>query len=60
MNPGALLGMASVVAIVGFIVFAFRQGLKVKPDASGKGGGDYSGGNPGDGGGGAGGHGGGH
>ena len=33
MSLGAVLGIASAIVVVGFIVFAFRQGLKVKPDA---------------------------
>lgn len=30
--PNWLLPVIALVAIVAFIVFAFRQGLKVKPD----------------------------
>jgi hypothetical protein len=31
MNLGAILGIGSVIAIISVVVFAFRQGLKVKP-----------------------------
>jgi hypothetical protein len=29
------LGLSALVAVVGFAVFAFRKGFKVKPDTSG-------------------------
>jgi len=32
--PNWLLPLLALVAIVGFIAFAFRQGTKVKPDKS--------------------------
>ena len=32
MTATKILGMLSTVFIVGFMVFAFRQGLRVKPD----------------------------
>lgn len=32
MTATKILGMLSTVFIIGFIVFAFRQGLRVKPD----------------------------
>ncbi|WP_283812770.1 hypothetical protein [Bradyrhizobium tropiciagri] len=32
-----ILGILSGVLLVGFIVFAFRQGMKVTPDSSGDG-----------------------
>jgi len=58
MDIGTILALVGFVLMIGFIVFAFRQGLKVKP---GKGSDDYTGGSDGgSGGGAAGGHGGGH
>ncbi|GKQ49306.1 hypothetical protein [Bradyrhizobium sp. Ce-3] len=32
-----IIGILGGVLLVGFIVFAFRQGFKVKPDSSGNG-----------------------
>jgi hypothetical protein len=32
MTISQLLGLAGGVAVFGFIVFAFRQGMQVKPD----------------------------
>jgi hypothetical protein len=43
MNLGAILGIASIVVIVGFIVFALRQGRNIKPGGSGDHPGSYSG-----------------
>jgi hypothetical protein len=32
MTASIWLGIVSALALIGFIVFAFRQGLKAKPD----------------------------
>jgi hypothetical protein len=48
------LGWISIVALIAFIVFAFRQGMKVKPDGRGDGGAGSLGGDGSDHGGGAG------
>jgi hypothetical protein len=34
MTLHSLLGFSAVVLIVGLVIFAFRQGFKVKPDPS--------------------------
>ena len=48
MTSSQLLGAGSLIVIIVFVVFAFRQGMKVKPDdrpdsGSGFGGGDTGG-----------------
>lgn len=43
------LGIASVLILVGFIWFSFRQGLKVKPDPNNRDNGSQYGGIPPDG-----------
>jgi hypothetical protein len=38
------LGLAALAAIVGFVIFTFRQGFKVKPDPNNR---NFSAGDPG-------------
>jgi hypothetical protein len=41
MKTETILGIGALIVLVGFVLFAFRQGMKIKSPDDGGGGGDH-------------------